>query len=109
VEEDVRFVTPVFTIGEYWRVSTESKGLGHPPALADRFLREWIAVAPLVGPRGEFLETFLTTVAARAPRGAEVFDYQIAATCVVNDVDELWTFDQAFPRLDGLLVRDPTA
>lgn len=108
MESDVSFVLPSLCAGEFWRVSTEPRGLGKSPAATAAFLSELLEAVPLLLPGAAYQEVLLGLLARFAPRGASVFDYQIAAVCIDRGVGEIWTFDRRFPRVDGLRVVDPS-
>lgn len=46
-------------------------------------------------------------LAASGARGGAVHDARIAAVCIANKVDELWTVDRDFLRFPGIRVRNP--
>lgn len=102
-------MTPVFCIGEFWRVVTEPRGYGLDPADALAFLRGWLARAPVANPDRRFERLFLRQMELRRPVGAEVFDLAIGSVALSRGATEIWTIDAKFPQLDGLVVYNPLA
>lgn len=100
-------VTPVFCTGEFWRVTTEPRGYGASTSTAGRFLLRWVRRAPLVHPRGRYWAVLNELIVQVQPRGAAIFDCQIAAVCIEHGVDEIWTIDARFPRDQRLRVVNP--
>jgi predicted nucleic acid-binding protein len=103
------FITPVFCLGEFWRVTTEPRGAGRPPERALAFLRGWLRRARLVQPDRRFESVFLRELEDRQPRGADVFDIAIGVLARQRGAAELWTADLRFPELDGLRVVNPAS
>ncbi len=101
------FMTPVFCLGEFWRVVTEPAGYGASAEDALAFLRRWLVTAPLAYPERRFQQRFLLEVETREPRGAAVFDLAIGVVAVQRGATELWTADARFPRLAGLTLYNP--
>jgi predicted nucleic acid-binding protein len=102
-----RFVMPVFVLGETWRVLTEPRGYGVAPARVLAWLARWIEDAGILLPGTPYWGVLAEFMGQRLPRGAEIFDCQIAAVCVEHGVDEIWTFDARFLRDARLRVTDP--
>lgn len=101
------FVTPLHCVGEVWRVVTEAGGLNRPPGEAIAFLSLWVTRAPLIFPGDRYMAALADVVHLIQPRGAAIYDCQIAANCVERGVEEVWTFDQRFPQLPTLRAVDP--
>ena len=95
-------------LGEFWRVATEVRGLNKSPDATARFLAELLEELPLLLPGPRYGSILLGLLKLHRPRGASVFDFQIAAVCLEHEVDAVWTFDQKFPRVAGLAVVDPS-
>ena len=51
--------------------------------------------------------TFRSLIAMAGVRGGMVHDGRIAAICLDNDVQELWSADRDFNRFPSLTVRNP--
>jgi predicted nucleic acid-binding protein len=100
-------VTPLHCLGEVWRVATEPGGLNRPPDETIAFLNRWLTRAPLIFPGERFFAVLADVVQSVQPRGAAIYDCQIAANCVEHGVEEVWTFDQRFPQLPTLRAVDP--
>lgn len=100
-------VTPVHCLGEVWRVSTEPGGLNRSPDEVIAFLRAWVTRAPLIFPGERFFAVLAEVIQSLQPRGAAIYDCQIAANCLEHGIEEVWTFDERFPRLPTLRVADP--
>lgn len=64
---------------------------------------------PALMPPPRFNDAWLALAQRMRPAGAAVFDVQIAALCLHHRIDELWTFDQRFPSVDGLRAVNPLA
>lgn len=103
------FITPVFCVGEFWRVATEPRGYGTTPESALAFLKDWLRRAPLAHTDRRFEVAFLRELASRTPRGADVFDLAIATLARQKGASELWTADARFPQIEGLAVQNPAA
>jgi predicted nucleic acid-binding protein len=100
-------VTPLHCLGEVWRVATEPGGLNWPPDETIAFLNRWLTRAPLIFPGERFFAVLADVVQSVQPRGAAIYDCQIAANCVEHGVEQVWTFDQRFPQLPTLRAVDP--
>lgn len=103
------FMTPVFCLGEFWRVVTEPRGYGAEAPDALDFLRQWSRQAPVAHSNRRFETRFLRELERRQPRGASVFDLAIGLLALERGADELWTFDARFPSLEGLIVVNPAS
>jgi predicted nucleic acid-binding protein len=102
------FFLPVMCLGEFWRVATETRGMNKSPAATAQFVAELLQEFPLLLPGPRYGPILLELLELHRPRGARVFDFQIAAVCLEHRVEAVWSFDQRFPRLDGLAVVDPS-
>lgn len=101
------FITPVFCIGEFWRVVTEPRGYGADAGEALAFLNEWLARAPIAHPDRRFERRFLREVELQRPVGAAIFDLAIGTVALHRGATEIWTADARFPPIHGLTVYDP--
>lgn len=108
LESGSGFFLPVMCLGEFWRVSTERRGMNRSPDATARFVAELLQEFPLLLPGPRYGPILLELLGLHRPRGASVFDFQIAAVCLEHGVDAVWSFDQRFPRIDGLAVVDPS-
>ena len=61
----------------------------------------------LLGETEAHLATLAKIVLAARIQGAAVHDARIAAICVEQRVDELWTLDRDFSRFPGLRATNP--
>jgi predicted nucleic acid-binding protein len=103
------FITPVFCIGEFWRVVTEPRGYGAEASEALDFLRRWSQQAPVAHSNRRFETRFLGQLERQQPRGAAVFDLAIGLLALERGADELWTFDARFPPIEGLSIVNPAS
>lgn len=97
-------VTPPFCIGEFWRLATEPRGYGHPPEYTLQFLQGWLRRAPAPSLPETFGPALTSALAKLGPIGAAVFDVCIGVAAREGGAAELWTLDQGFPGIEGLVV-----
>ncbi len=100
---------PFVCLGEFWRTLTEPRGYAVAPESVYLLLKRALRLMPPLMPPPTFTDTWLALADRLRPTGAAVFDVQIAALCLHHRVDDLWTFDQGFPSVDGLRVVNPLA
>jgi predicted nucleic acid-binding protein len=100
---------PVFCLGEFLRVVTEpgrDDSIGTPRAFDN--VDSWLGKGyQLLQPQPEYWDTMKRICGEFEPRGADIFDLQIAAVCLDLGVDTIWTFDRRFPPVSELRVVDP--
>ncbi len=97
-------ITPPFCIGEFWRLATEPRGYGRSPEYTLRFLQGWLRRAPAPGLPGAFGPALTSALEKLRPTGASVFDVCIGIAARESGATELWTLDQRFPEIEGLVV-----
>lgn len=98
---------PFTCVGEFWRTMTEPRGYAFSPDHVQLLLRRALRLMPPLMPSARFTEQWLTLASRLSPKGAAIFDVQIAALCLHHRVTELWTLDRQFPAVDGLRVVSP--
>lgn len=103
------FMTPVFCLGEFWRVVTEPRGYGSEALDALQFLKRWALRAPVAHSNRRFEARFLREIDRRQPRGAAVFDLATGLLALERGASELWTLDGRFPSIDGLTIVNPVS
>ena len=104
---DIGVVLPLTCVGEAWRTLTEVRGVAMSPGLVEFLLRRLMRSFPVILPTQRATRRWLSLASTNSAHGAATFDYQIASVCLEHDVEELWTFDEAFPRIPGLRVVNP--
>lgn len=100
---------PFVCLGEFWRTMTEPRGYAVAPERTYLLLQRALRLMPPLMPSPRFNDTWLALAQRLRPTGAAVFDVQIAALCLHHRIDEIWTFDQGFPSVDGLQAVNPLA
>jgi uncharacterized protein len=103
-----------FTLGnllEFWSVVTHPEAKGRPstPAEARKYLRNLVEQggAAIWLPGHGLDQRLLGRAEQMKIVGPRVFDLHIAMTAVEHGATEMWTHDDGFVRLPGLLVSDP--
>jgi toxin-antitoxin system PIN domain toxin len=72
-------------------------------------LEEWLRSpsALTIGESEGYLDTLSNVLVDSRTVGSKIHDARIAALCLANGVDELWSADRDFSRFAGLNVTNP--
>ena len=101
---------PFPCIAEFWAVVTHPASAGRPskPREAEAFIESLtVAGAKILYTRAG-AATRLAKLAVRLDvQGARIFDLQIGLTCQEAGAGEIWSHDQNFIAIPGLILRDP--
>jgi toxin-antitoxin system PIN domain toxin len=94
---------------EYFAVVTSPNSLPTPlaaeEALAD--IEKLAKVFPLLPAPVDLHERVFELLRATGMSGRHVFDLELAATMLANDVATIYTFDPRFAKLPGITSREP--
>ena len=110
-EGSTRWAIPWPSVHEFFSVVTHPR-IYRPastPQLAVAQLRAWLG-SPMLTCLSESDGHFevLAELTERGDiRGPQVHDARIAALCLANGIDELWSADRDFSRFASLRVRNP--
>ncbi|HZX97639.1 MAG TPA: TA system VapC family ribonuclease toxin [Myxococcales bacterium] len=98
-------------VAEFVAIVTNARLFVKPsplPTALDQ-VEAWLASPSLVllSEGDEFWGSFRTVLESGRVAGGQVHDGRIAAICIANGVQELWTADRDFGRFAGLRTRNP--
>jgi uncharacterized protein len=102
----------VASVLEFWAVVTHRDAAGRPsqPHEARAFIDALLdAGARLLQPAPDAGQRLLEAAERLGVAGPRIFDLQIAVTALDHGATQIWTHDQGFVTLPGLLRVDPLA
>lgn len=101
---------PFPCVAEFWAVVTHPASSGRPskPSEAEAFLDNLVAAgAKILYSRAGAMARLCKLAVRLDVQGARIFDLQIGLTCREAGVQEIWSHDQNFIAVPGLVVSDP--
>ncbi len=101
---------PFPCVAEFWAVVTHPASLGRPskPREAQAILDSQSAAgAKILYPHGVAMARLCKLAERLDVQGARIFDLQIGLTCQEAGAREIWSHDQNFIAIPGLVVNDP--